>query len=232
LIGYSSLVLLLSISLSWLYLASYPGPNNAAPNLAYHAQLRSLISGTESVSVHIDNLFNIATYRLSTLYRADEVAKSTGLSIGSVFDYYIENWKASYEQRAMRDRFFRLLVDRRVLELPLPHEGHAYIKPFRFLAIALVESGLEWSEIEQEVRGAVEFRSRRSRLLSRLWGGQHIVEDKGVVSHRRAFIKAMKALGRKVNSEAPSRFEILEVGLYVFNFSLFTATTSPSGQNF
>jgi hypothetical protein len=186
------------ISLGRLYLASYPGPNHASPNIGYHAQLRSLIDGTDSVPVHIDNLFNVVTYRLSILHQADEVARYLGLSIGSVFDYCVENWKVSYEKRAIRDRIFRLLVERRVFELPLQHEGYAYTKPFRFLAIALAESGLEWHEIEQKVRRAVELRSRRSRFLSHLWGGQRIIEDKGVLSYKRAFINAMKALGHRM----------------------------------
>ena len=70
--------------------------------------------------------------------------------------------------------------------------GWTYSKPLKFLSIALVESGLDWNEINKKITDAVEIKARRSGLVSGTPPGQQAVTDQQVISRRRAFIGTMK----------------------------------------
>jgi hypothetical protein len=66
----------------------------------------------------------------------------------------------------------------------------------KFLSIALVESGLDWNEINQKITHAVEIKVRRSGLVSGTPPGQQAVTDQQVMGRRRAFIAAMKEVSK------------------------------------
>ncbi|KAL1964885.1 hypothetical protein VTN77DRAFT_6238 [Rasamsonia byssochlamydoides] len=195
------------------YLASNPGLDELAPNLALHQKLRAIRDGTKEFDAEgIDWLYNCVTNRLGAMHEADDVRERMGLKFPSIFEFNVECWYQNERQQAkaeeaakqaarqeLRSQVLGLLRTQSVLDEPIAGAGFSYSKPWHYLAIALVESGLDWEKIQEKVAIAAAERVTRSRSIFHVWRGQRVVEDEDVVSHRKAFLQAMKDLGRRVH---------------------------------
>ena len=78
--------------------------------------------------------------------------------------------------------------------IPSKQVGHTQIHgPLKFLSIALVESSLDWNEINKENTQLVEIKARWSELESRTPPDQQAVTDQQAMSRR---IGAMKEVSK------------------------------------
>ena len=177
------------------YLDSQPRRNELTPNLGLRGRLRRFLNVKKTFDrKQIDQLFDEVTYRLSILHQADDVTRDMGLQVDNIFNFCIESWKPTYLQRQL----LRLLHERRILDEP-HSAGWPYPRPWHFLSLALVESGLEWDQIEEKVAlSASIFKAKRSRQVSFTPYGQRVIVDHEVISHRKAFMQAMRKLGHRV----------------------------------
>jgi hypothetical protein len=70
------------------------------------------------------------------------------LNMGSIFNFCIETWKPSSEQSELRNQITMQVQKSRLFNDHI-EAGWTYLKPLKFLSIALVESGLDWNEINK-----------------------------------------------------------------------------------
>jgi hypothetical protein len=98
--------------------------------------------------------------------------------------------EANRSTSQLQDRILGLLHERRVLDEP-HSSGWPYPKLWHFLLIALVESGLEWDQIEEKVALAASIKAKRSRRISFTSHGQRprVMADHEVISYRKAFMQ-------------------------------------------
>jgi hypothetical protein len=210
--------------LARVYFASYPGSDQWAANVALHHRLRQTLGNTDKFDADgIDTLYNSITYRLSAMRDADEVRRNMGLQFSSIFEFSVDKWKLDESARVragkpdrkeLYSRVLRLLLAKGVTVGPVGADLF-YTKPWYYLGIALIESGMDWNEIQSKVAMAASGMSEKVPLqvwsltagaekrawyqsIYRAWRGRQVVEDKDVMSHRKAFMHAMKDLGRKV----------------------------------
>ncbi|KAJ9269632.1 hypothetical protein DTO212C5_4243 [Paecilomyces variotii] len=190
------------------YLSSYPGRDNLAGNVGLHGHLRRFLRNHNDFdSKKIDRLFNQVAYRIAAMHEANELRKHMGIQFPSIFEFSVENWNREESARrrtgesSSRDelysRVLRLLATTDVLARPIGC-GHYYTKPWYYLGIAIIDTGMDWSEIQTKLATAVSKREARNRNIYHAWRGRRVAMDKDVISHRQAFIKAMKDMGRKV----------------------------------
>ncbi|KAL1963675.1 hypothetical protein VTN77DRAFT_7879 [Rasamsonia byssochlamydoides] len=140
------------------------------------------------------------------MHQADEVRRNMGIQFPSIFGFDVDKWKLDESARVragkpdrheLYSRVLGLLRTKKVLAQPVGG-GLYYTKPWYYLGIALTESGMDWNEIQSKVAMAASERVAWYQSIYRAWRGRRVVEDKDVMSRRKAFMKAMKDLGWKV----------------------------------
>ncbi|KAE8391174.1 hypothetical protein BDV23DRAFT_182700 [Aspergillus alliaceus] len=196
------------------YFAANPGPDNAGPNVAFHNALRFILSGrTDSAKEELSRLFDIVTYRLGSMHEADYLRTQMEIEFPSIFDVDIYEWKKANwleftaqdraEKEHIQSKIRRLIQQRRLLTHPIGG-GLSYTKPINYLALALLESGLPWEEIDNRIKNASLQKVAWYRSVYKAWRGKGVVKNEAVITRRRAFLETVKRMGWKITERSES----------------------------
>ncbi|GAB1199548.1 hypothetical protein APSETT444_008898 [Aspergillus pseudonomiae] len=196
------------------YFAAKPGPDNAGPNVAFHNMLRFILRGrTDFTKEGLSELFDIVTYRLGSMHEADYLRTQMEIEFPSIFDVDIYEWKKANwsafpaqdraEKEHIESKIHRLIYQRRLLTRPIGG-GLSYTKPVNYLALALIESGLPWEEIDNRIKNASLQKVVWYRSVYKAWRGKGVVRNDAVITRRRAFLETVKRMGWKVTERNES----------------------------
>ncbi|PMD14614.1 hypothetical protein NA56DRAFT_710681 [Hyaloscypha hepaticicola] len=148
------------------YMKSYPGADNAGPNISLHSELRSLINGKENFTDNIlDYLDAALDYRTSLLSLASDYAQFADLNSKDPRRFDVESWfqqkfeetqagdlRISAAARAQIQKYHKvhqLIAEKKLVGVPLPTTQRPdYEKPQEYLAIAFASSNLSLNEVQ------------------------------------------------------------------------------------
>ncbi|RHZ62718.1 hypothetical protein CDV55_105969 [Aspergillus turcosus] len=196
------------------YFAANPGPDTAGPNIAFHNTLRFILRGkTDFTKEQLSGLFDIVTYRLGSMHEADYLRTQMEIEFPSIFDVDIYSWKKANwsglagQDKAKKEDFeskiLSLIRQRRLLTRPIGG-GLSYTKPVNYLALALLESGLPWEEIDNRIKNASLRKVAWYRSVYKAWRGKGVVRNEAVITRRRAFLETVKRMGWKITERNES----------------------------
>jgi hypothetical protein len=94
----------------------------------------------------MDYLYRVLRYHLAAQEQADELVKIMGLEMPNMFDYAVENYKKSLEEREIYLKVWGLFLKKRLL-IKSFEAGLWYPKPLAFIGNAFACSKLEWKQI-------------------------------------------------------------------------------------
>jgi hypothetical protein len=129
--------------------------------VSLHHRLRSVLSNTDDFDAEsLSRIYQTVAHRLGAMCEADELRSNMGIQFRSIFEFDVDQYVSDEFARARAEnsgRYFEL--NNRVLQLMcdnclLHYPGHGYCsysKPKKYLSIALIESGMDWNEIEAKV---------------------------------------------------------------------------------
>lgn len=75
-----------------IYMSSYPGADNAGPNVALHRSIRQLIEGTKLPSYKVEELRSILTFRMELTKVRANYKNITGLNFADYHGLDVESW--------------------------------------------------------------------------------------------------------------------------------------------
>ncbi|KAL1964442.1 hypothetical protein VTN77DRAFT_7000 [Rasamsonia byssochlamydoides] len=192
------------------YLASFPGLDELASNGVLHRRLRRMFEKNEECEAdYAEKMYDQLTYRLSLMHEADAIKDRMGLEFESIFKYDVESWIGAECKKAevgdgqnwsRCNEIDSLIGKKKIFDPPVGAAGPPYSKPYDYIAIAFVESGLEWEQIEHRITLAGADKEKRSKLIFRSFRGKKVVDDEEIISHRRALVDAMNSLPKRVRN--------------------------------
>ncbi|KAK2759918.1 hypothetical protein FQN54_002653 [Arachnomyces sp. PD_36] len=148
--------------LGQIYLNSFPGLDEAGTNGALHRTLRSLIKDYNTKELepeHTDMRLEQVLYRLDAMHEADRMRRHLNLEFPSIFAFDEHEWRAKHTgNKRVYDTMSELstnLASRKLFDPAVCPAGPTYMKPRRYLAVALMESGLQIDEIEDRINALV-----------------------------------------------------------------------------
>lgn len=152
-----------------VYLDSFPGLDEAGPNGSLHRVLRKFLSTDKLDSWQIDKRSDQLLYRLDVMREADKMRRHMNLKFPSIFETDVEKWRTehsgNYELHDMEGRLLNMIRSKGLFDSPIGAARPGYSKPYRYLAIVLIESGIQVDEIEKLFDSAVSCKL----LLRLLW---------------------------------------------------------------
>jgi hypothetical protein len=145
-----------------IYLDSFPGLDEAGANVSLHSTLRFLMKDYNTKQLdptHVDKRFDQLLYRLDAMHEADRMRRHIDLKFPSIFTVDVEEWLAKHPDGSgiheQMGQNLQMLSSRKLFDQPIGSAGPGYSKPRRYLAIALIDSGLPMDEIESLVDALV-----------------------------------------------------------------------------
>ncbi|KAK2804445.1 hypothetical protein FQN51_002088 [Onygenales sp. PD_10] len=156
--------------LGQIYLNSFPGLDDAGPNVALHNSLHFLIKDYNTKHLYgpiIDKRFEQLLYRLDVMREADKMRQHMNVEFPSIFSIDLNEWEREHAaSRDTVDRVSRMILNRNIFDQPMGLAGPAYLKPWRYLAISLVSSELSDQEIEVRLDGISTY---KKNIISRIF---------------------------------------------------------------
>lgn len=180
------------------YFASHPGRDEFASNIGLHNNLKAVLKGATYPKNKLDDLRDTVAYRLGAMHEAEYLREQAGIRYVSIFK--TDNFWELMEHRnngTLYGRTFSLLLEREILT---PSVGIRlfYPKPIQYLAVALVSSSTCWENIEAKVQLMASKKKQWYRWVYKAYLGNLIAHDDGVMSHRNAFVEALKKVAHHV----------------------------------
>jgi TRAP-type uncharacterized transport system fused permease subunit len=177
------------------YFAAHPGPDELVPNISLHGTLRKSLKGATYPKGKLDDLIENTAYRLAPMHEADYLREQLGLDFPSIFDtdtLEILHNKSAHLQ--IYSRTWRLLVDCEIITKPTAIRRF-YSKPLRYLTLVLVIYARSWDMIEEWVEIMVAKKKGWYRFIYKVWLGNRVGSDVGVMNHAHAVMEAIKKIG-------------------------------------
>lgn len=179
------------------YLAAHPGPDNLAPNIGLHGNLRRFLKGATYSKEKLDDLIETTVYRLASMHEADYLREQLGLDCPSIFETgTLDMIHNKFAHSQLFSRTWTLLVDREIITKPSGIRLF-YSKPLRYLTLVLVTSTRSWEKIEEWVDIMTVRKKGWYRFVYKVWLGNRVGSDeaRGVMNHAYAAMEAIKKLG-------------------------------------
>lgn len=129
------------------YMESFPGPDNAAPNVV-HRKFKQLLQGEKFPEGLLISLNDTLDYRLSSMRLATQYAAFLDLEFPDGLTFATELWlRQAGDVRLSKYKKIRgHIMDIKLFDRPSSTQGWGYHKPRDYLAIALTESSLSTDE--------------------------------------------------------------------------------------
>lgn len=133
------------------YLNSFPGADNMSSNILLHGDARRILQGTELNAWHLGRLQAGLRYRVASMKLATEYKDIAGLDFIDCEAFDRQSWQETLaseieDRRAPSykyDKFINLFDDADLFDPPVGQEGYTYCKPWDYLGVASLESGLD-----------------------------------------------------------------------------------------
>lgn len=129
------------------YMESFPGPDNAAPNVV-HQEFKQLLQGRKFPEDHLATLNDTLDYRLSVMQLATQYVAYLDLDFGDGLAFDTELWLCQAEDVRL-SKYKKLqghIMNSNLFDRPCSTQGWGYHKPRDYLGIALTESSLSTNE--------------------------------------------------------------------------------------
>ncbi|KAF3385308.1 hypothetical protein F1880_002782 [Penicillium rolfsii] len=179
------------------YFAAQPGPDNLAPNIGLHFNLRRVLKGATFPKQQLDDLIENTVYRLASMHEADDLRQQLGFECPSIFE--TDNLEIIHNKSARSQLFSRtwqLLVNREIITKP-SRIRRFFSKPLRYLTLVLFKSTRSWEKIEELVDFMATRKKGWYRFIYKVWLGNQVgtEETLGLRDHAYAVMEAMKKIG-------------------------------------
>ena len=129
------------------YMESFPGPDNAAPNVV-HRKFKQLLQGEKFPEDLLVSLNDTLDYRFSTIRLATEYVAFLNVEFPDCLNFDTELWlhQAGDIRFSKYKKILGHIMDIKLFDRPSFTQGWGYHKPRDYLAIALTESSLSTNE--------------------------------------------------------------------------------------
>ena len=137
------------------YMESFPGLDDVAGNVD-HRQIRQLIDGTKFSEKRLTYINNVLEYRRSAMETANQYVVFLDIKFPDAFEFDAEAWllqtspddpKSASKYARYKKVSEKVSQRKSLFNTPATCQGWFYMKPKRYLAIALTESDLTIEEI-------------------------------------------------------------------------------------
>jgi len=158
------------------YLNSFPGANNMANNTMLHGDARNILEGTKLNAWRLGRLQAGLRYRLESMDLASEYKDIAGLDFLDCEAFDLQSWQEtadseSEDRRApnhkhdLASKFTNVFDDADLFDPPVGEEGYAYSKPWDYLGVACLESGLDLDGVRKALSKMQEGRGSSSPVI-------------------------------------------------------------------
>ena len=167
------------------YLNGFPGKGNAANNKSCHDDARDILEGKELATWQLQELQGALTYRIGSSRLASEYKDLLGLPFADCDGFNFESWQetvllaikppaSSDPKWTTYNKFRDMIDDAEIFDPPLIHQGWTYTKPYQYLAVACLESGLNVEDVKKAV--ATMLAGKESLLLRSMFFDAWLIE--------------------------------------------------------
>ncbi|KAJ5142221.1 hypothetical protein N7526_003216 [Penicillium atrosanguineum] len=161
------------------YFASRPGPDNGGLNIGLHNCLNPVLMGASYPQEKVQQLTKITAYRLGAMYEADYLREQIGLQYPSLFDTDPNQELSNLSDNQMSMKTWSLLLTHDINTTPIGIK-RPYVKPLRYLTLALVETSQSWEAIERQVKAMAGKKKAWYRFIYKAWQGNRVARDEGM----------------------------------------------------
>jgi hypothetical protein len=128
------------------------------------------------------------------MYEADYLREQIGLQFPSIFDIHPEDALEKLPEEHLKLKTWSLLLSHDINTTPI-RIRRPYVKPLKYLTLALVETYKSWEAIEAQVKAMAGKKKAWYRFTYKAWQGHRVANDEGVMMNQRACWEAIKKIG-------------------------------------
>jgi len=216
-------------SMAYGYMNGFPGANNMATNIGPHGDARDILEGTELDAWRLGRLQAVLHYRLESMKLASEYKAIARLDFVDCEAFDLESWQESVRNECedrqapnykydLSRKFMNIFHDAALFDPPVGQEGYVYTKPWRYLGVACLESGLDLNGVKNalsKMQAGMESLLRSELIGVHAYANPVLVKAARVEALtlrirkdrtiRSIGAKAFTTLGKRLRSTSPPR---------------------------
>ncbi|KAL9101423.1 MAG: hypothetical protein Q9163_003315 [Psora crenata] len=192
------------------YLNSFPGLDNAAPNRVPHMWAKQLVAGEALSDGQVHALHETMLYRMNATQLASEFRTVLGLPFVDCDKFDVEDWETRLLDKAkgkarlnenpkfnFYDTCLARILAAGIFPPPPSSEDLSFIKPERYLAVALTENTTSMDNVKRAITLAAQRKDYHVDTLTARVRNERTI--------RQVAREAFKSFGKRLRSPSPRK---------------------------